>query len=152
MATCSSIVEVYVVACKEGIPFETALHKYPWFGGIFTRPQIHPLIGRAVCPIYKRKIVFPKDIMNFDVQVIPNKAGMAVVRQRTAGLQWWHDLLLTQLLFGVVVIYLMFLSNRSWWEILTSSVGPYAAVYYSVRMAVDRTLGLEWIDLYKWIP
>lgn len=111
------------------------------------------MIGRAVCPVYKRKVVFPADTMNFNIQVIPNKAGAVVVRQRYNSRlqQSWHDMLPTQLVFGLVVMYLTLLSDRRG-EVLMSSVGPYAVVYYSVRMVVDRTLGIEWIDLYRYIP
>ena len=90
MAAAATITEVYVVAAKEDISFEKALHKYPWLAGLFSRPQIHPMIGRAVCPVYKREVVLPiEDTMDFDIEILPNKCGTLIVRQVYSS--WWRN-------------------------------------------------------------
>lgn len=87
VAVSSTSNNLYVVCCKEGISC-----KYPWISGVFERPQRHPMIGRAVCSMYERKIVLPNnDKMDFDIELLPNTCGTLVIRQTyPSRLQsWW---------------------------------------------------------------
>ena len=149
MAAASTLTEVYVVSCKEGISLEEALAKYDWVSGLFSKKQVHAMIGRAACPLYKRELPFPVkgDVMEFDYDVID--AGVAMLRQRQNTLlgNLKEDLYVSHFVLVGLAIYL------SYWEHLQSgllsfswvaALAPYAAVFYTVRVIVDWQLGITW--------
>ena len=151
MAAAATITEVYVVAAKEDISFEKALHKYPWVAGLFSRPQIHPMIGRAVCPVYKREVVLPiEDTMDFDIEILPSKSGPLEVRQVYSS--WWRNI--REEWFPNLVLFIGLLALLYKWQGLDGyiAVAPYAGFFYMVRAVADASMGIEWGKQYSCYP
>lgn len=149
MAASATMNEVYVVSCKEQISLEEALQKYPWFSGVFSQKQVHAMIGRAACPLYKRELPFPakQHVMDFDYVVI--ESGLAKLKQH-------HDSILGNILESCYASHVVLIGallyfcfqdylkgnvfSFSW----LATVAPYAASFYPVRMLVDWSLGIKW--------
>ena len=151
MAAGATITEIYVVAAKENIPFEKALHKYPWVAGVFSRPQMHPMIGRAVCPIYKREVALPiEDTMDFDIEILPNKCGTLIVRQVYSS--WWRNV--WEDWFPSFFLFVGLLALLYNWEGLDGylAVAPYAGVFYISRTIADASMGIEWLKQFSYFP
>lgn len=156
MAASATIAEVYVVSCKEQLSFEKTLTRYPWASGLFTRKQVHPLIGKNACPLYKREIPFPvkNHVMDFEYDVID--ASLALLRQRHDSFvgDLREDIHVSQVVLACMTMYLCYLdfvqgnvASFSWlWKI-----GPYAAGFYIVRELVDWQLGIKWHPKYHFL-
>ena len=153
MAAAVTITEVYVVSCKEQLPLEDALARYPWVSGVFTKKQVHPMLGKAACPLYKRTLPFPVkgDIMDFDYDVVTS--GVAKLKQR-------HENFFRNLLEYVYVshvalaalagylCYCDYLDGQSMPFSWVLKVAPYAGTFYSIRVVTDWWLGVQWHPLY----
>ena len=142
--------EVFAVSCHDKISFESCIHKYPWVTGLFSRKQVHPLIGRAMCPAFKRKVCFPKDTMNCKVECLPNPTGTAVARQlypKHKLLEWWHnDVFPSQLMFVGLGLYVFGVIGV---QRVMASWLPYCSfIFYATRVVADRGLGIEWLPMY----
>lgn len=150
MAAGSTMNEVYVVACKEQLPFEEALAKYPWATRLFSRKQVHAMIGRAACPLYKRELPFPvkEDIMDFDYDVIDSV--MAKLRQRHNSIlgNLRESLDASHILLAAMILYLCYLDAQELSWIWT--IAPYASIFYPVRVFVDRMLGIQWHASFRY--
>lgn len=112
------------------------------------------MIGRAVCPLYQKKIVLPtNDKMEFDIELLPNTCGTLVVQQTdpSSGIlqRWWKNLLPSQIVLATLVLYIL-LSDQ-WLQTMTA-IAPSVTVFYTVRTLVDRQLGLNWLRIYKYLP
>jgi len=154
LALAATITDVYVMACVDGICFEEALMKYPWMTGLFSKQQLHPMIGRAVCPVYKRQVTFPKDEMKFKPNFIATPSGMALLEQQYEsfwGRLWEHFSFVNAIAFGVglATCYRLFWTQ----QILDLQVLLLSgALFYSARWTVDRALGIRWIERYNFLP
>mmetsp|Transcript_1354 Transcript_1354/g.2968 ORF Transcript_1354/g.2968 Transcript_1354/m.2968 type:complete len:93 (+) Transcript_1354:294-572(+) len=91
--------------------------------------------------------------MNFDLQVLTNPSGPAVVRQLYSNpiQQLWHDLTASQILLSLVTVALLTICQ--WGDIFdfVSSTSPYAFGFYTVRILTDWYLGIEWLRLYRYV-
>ena len=143
LAAAITVTDVYVVACKESLSFNEALTRYPWVSGIFVGEQIHPMIGKAVCPLYKRELEFPKDVMEFEYEVV--EGAMLGLRQRRSS--WagrlWEDVLVCHYVLPLLALYLTY-TDLSW----IRTVAPYAAAFYLTRELIDWQLGIHWHPKY----
>ncbi|CAB9525789.1 expressed unknown protein [Seminavis robusta] len=137
LAASKTITDVYVLGCKHQIDFETTLHRYPLTAELFNNNQIHPLVGRAACPLYKREIVFPEgDCMDFEFDFIRVPGGQAFLRQHHASALWnlWEDTLLSHYILVAGGILLLWSHGLA--QFVQVLALPMTA-FYSIRTCVD---------------
>lgn len=142
IAASKTITDVYVLAAKDGIDFDTAIHRYPLTADIFNNTQLHPLVGRAACPIYKREVVFPKgDAMDFEFDFVRIPGGQAILRPKHQSLVWklWEEILLAHYVLAVLALYLI---HSQGLEQTVRVLGPPAAIFYAVRTLVDYSFAI----------
>ena len=156
VAVALTITDVYIVCCKENLTWEEGIHKYKWFD-IFSKEQIHPLIGTHICPMYKRTVIFPPDKMDFDIEVVETKSSLLAIREKKKKEHSWQYRNVILLLSVTTVLslcyFLSFQVSRfdvdveELSRILSRScqkVAPSAILFYVIRFAVDHAMGTSW--------
>mmetsp|Transcript_675 Transcript_675/g.1421 ORF Transcript_675/g.1421 Transcript_675/m.1421 type:complete len:339 (+) Transcript_675:206-1222(+) len=149
VAIATTITDVYIVCCKEHLSWEEGIRRYKWLN-VFNRPQVHPLMGVRICPMYKCSVIFPPDVMEFELEVREQRNSMPIVREKKTGNNSRTILLLCNAAAVLIAFHFYLAPVRIDAETLVGvmhsilRIAPSATVFYCTRFLVDRSIGTSW--------
>lgn len=110
------------------------------------------MIGRAVCPLYRRPIAFPKDVMDFTYELVPVPSGTLELREIFAPFwrQLWHHLLPCHVGATLLALWIVAMEARD--SKVLRRLALSFSTFYAVRTIADRMMGIEWHKSYSYYP